>query len=59
MWNEKYAGKILQFNNSRDAFGTAMYKDGLDVNTTDKAQWDQALQTLAGPAAPGEGLRDG
>ena len=46
MWNEKYAGKILQFNNSRDAFGTAMYKDGLDVNTTDKAQWDQALQTL-------------
>lgn len=46
MWNEKYAGNILQFNNSRDAFGTAMYKDGLDVNTTDKAQWDQALQTL-------------
>ena len=46
LWNEKYAGKILQFNNSRDAFGTAMYKDGLDVNTTDKAQWDQALQTL-------------
>jgi len=26
MWNEKYKGKILQFNNSRDAFGTAMYK---------------------------------
>ena len=46
MWNEKYAGKILQFNNSRDAFGTAMYKDGLDVNTTATAQWDQALQTL-------------
>lgn len=46
MWNEKYAGKILQFNNSRDAFGTAMYRLGLDVNTTDKAQWDQALQSL-------------
>ena len=46
MWNEKYSGKILQFNNSRDAFGTAMYKDGIDVNTTDKAQWDQALDTL-------------
>ena len=46
LWNEKYAGKILMFDNSRDAFGTAMYKDGLDVNTTDKAQWDQALQTL-------------
>ena len=25
MWNEKYQGKILQFNNPRDAFGTAMY----------------------------------
>ena len=46
MWNPKYAGKILQFNNSRDAFGTAMYSLGLDVNTTDKAQWDRALQTL-------------
>ncbi|MEA4965345.1 MAG: spermidine/putrescine ABC transporter substrate-binding protein [Oscillospiraceae bacterium] len=46
MWNEKYAGRILQFNNSRDAFGTAMYKDGLDVNTTDTAVWDQALTTL-------------
>ena len=46
MWNEKYSGKILQFNNSRDAFGTAMYKEGIDVNTTDKAQWDQALDSL-------------
>ncbi|MCI5498445.1 MAG: extracellular solute-binding protein [Clostridiales bacterium] len=46
MWNPKYAGKILQFNNSRDAFGTAMYSLDLDVNTTDKAQWDRALQTL-------------
>lgn len=46
MWNEKYAGSILQFNNSRDAFGTAMYKLGIDVNTTDKSQWDQALQEL-------------
>ena len=35
MWNEKYSGRILSFNNSRDAFGTAMYKLGLDVNTTD------------------------
>lgn len=46
MWNKKYAGNILQFNNSRDAFGTAMYKEGLDVNTTDKDQWNHALQTL-------------
>ena len=46
MWNEKYAGKILQFNNSRDAFGTAMYKLGIDVNTTDKASWDTAYDEL-------------
>ena len=46
MWNPKYAGRILQFNNSRDAFGTAMYKLGIDVNTGDKAQWDQALDEL-------------
>ncbi len=46
MWNEKYKGQILQFNNSRDAFGTAFYKLGEDVNTTYKAIWDKGLATL-------------
>ena len=46
MWNEKYAGQILQYNNSRDAFGTAMYKLGLDVNETDPAVWDAAYDEL-------------
>ena len=46
MWNDKYAGQILQFNNSRDAFGTAQYKLGLDVNDTDQAKWDAALAEL-------------
>lgn len=46
MWNEKYAGSILQFNNSRDAFGTAMYKLSLDVNTTDRSVWDRACEEL-------------
>ncbi len=46
MWNEKYSGSILQFNNSRDAFGTAMYKLGLDVNSEDPAVWDQACAEL-------------
>lgn len=46
MWNEKYAGEILQFNNSRDAFATAQYKLGLDVNSTDRATWDAALAEL-------------
>ncbi|MBQ9249657.1 MAG: spermidine/putrescine ABC transporter substrate-binding protein [Oscillospiraceae bacterium] len=46
MWNSKYAGNILQFNNSRDAFGTAQYKLGLDVNDSTKANWDAALAEL-------------
>ncbi len=46
MWNEKYADSILQYNNSRDALGVAMYKLGIDVNTTDKAQWDLAADEL-------------
>ncbi len=46
MWNDHYTGKILQFNNSRDAFGTAMYKLGISVNTTDKALWQKARDEL-------------
>ena len=46
LWNQKYSGSILQFNNSRDAFGTAMYKLGLDVNSTDKDVWQQAYDEL-------------
>jgi spermidine/putrescine transport system substrate-binding protein len=46
MWNEKYAGKILQFNNSRDAFATAHYKLGYSVNTTNKAEWQEAYDLL-------------
>ena len=46
MWNEKYKGNILQFNNSRDAFGTAQYYLGIDVNTDDEAEWRQALELL-------------
>ena len=46
LWNEKYRGSILQFNNPRDAFGTAQYKLGLDVNSSERASWDQALAEL-------------
>ena len=46
MWNPKYAGNILQYNNARDALGTAMYRAGIDVNTTDHAAWERALQAL-------------
>lgn len=46
LWNEKYKGKILQFNNPRDAFATAMYWKGIDVNSTNTADWDAALEIL-------------
>ncbi len=50
MWggpDGKYAKQILQFDNSRDAFGTAMYKLGLSVNSKDTADWDKAYTELA------------
>ena len=46
MWNEKYAGKILMFDNSRDAFGIAQFLLGEDINTTDKAVLDAAAEKL-------------
>ena len=35
LWNEKYAGKILMFDNPRDAFAIAELSLGLSVNTDD------------------------
>ena len=46
LWNEKYSGKILQFNNPRDAFATAMYWKGLDVNSADPEVWNAAYELL-------------
>lgn len=46
MWNEKYKGDILQFNNSRDAFATAMFKLGYSVNTMKEEEWRAALEEL-------------
>lgn len=46
LWDEKYAGNILQFNNSRDAFGSAQYYLGVSVNSDDEADWRRALEKL-------------
>lgn len=46
MWDKNYTGNILQFNNSRDAFGTAQYYLGIDVNSNDEAEWRTALEKL-------------
>ena len=53
LWNKNangeqlsYQGKILQFNNPRDAFATAMYKEGLNINSHNPADWEKALEEL-------------
>ena len=46
MWDKDYTANILQFNNSRDAFGTALYKLGYDVNEATDEQWREALDLL-------------
>ena len=47
LWNEKYAGKILMFDNSRDAFGIAEYLLGYSVNSTDSAELQACADKLA------------
>ena len=46
LWNEKYAGKILMIDNSRDAFGIAQYLLGYDVNTMDKEELQHCADKL-------------
>lgn len=47
MWSDDYAKQILQFDNSRDAFGTAMYKLGISVNSESREDWTRAYEELA------------
>ena len=46
LWNEDYAGKILMFDNPRDAFGIAEFMLGLDINTEDPASLKAAADLL-------------
>ena len=53
LWNQNakgeqldYDGKILQFNNPRDAFASAMFWKGLDINSQSPADWTLALEAL-------------
>ena len=47
LWNEKYEGKILMFDNSRDAFGIAQFLLGYDINTTDEDELQHCADVLA------------
>ena len=46
LWDEQYAGKILMFNNPRDAFGVAQCYLGQSINTGNLKDWDKAIETL-------------
>ncbi|MBE6037412.1 MAG: spermidine/putrescine ABC transporter substrate-binding protein [Clostridiales bacterium] len=46
LWDEKYKGQILMFDNSRDAIGIALKKLGYSYNTTDETQLREALDEL-------------
>jgi len=47
LWDEQYKGKVLMFNNSRDAFAVAQEVLGYDVNSTNEQEWVDAAEMLA------------
>ena len=46
LWNEKYSGQILMFDNPRDAFGIALTKLGYSMNSTNPDEWQAAAEEL-------------
>jgi len=46
MWDSKYKDNILTFNNPRDSFAIAQFLLGIDLNTTNKEEWDKAAAKL-------------
>ena len=47
LWNEKYTGKILMFDNSRDAFAIALKKLGYSMNTNNTDEIREAAEELS------------
>jgi spermidine/putrescine transport system substrate-binding protein len=47
LWNSKYSGKILMFDNNRDAFAIAEASLGYSLNTTDESELQAAANLLA------------
>ena len=47
MFDDKYADNVILIDNSRDAFGIALYYLGYSVNTTDEAQIREAYELIA------------
>ena len=46
LWDEQYAGNILMFNNSRDAYAIAAFKGGHSINPETTAEVDEVVEDL-------------
>ena len=46
LWDEQYAGNILMFNNSRDAYAIAAFKEGKSVNPPTTDEVDEVMEQL-------------
>ncbi|MBO5935300.1 MAG: ABC transporter substrate-binding protein [Clostridia bacterium] len=47
LWNEKYAGKILMFDNPRDSFGISLTRLGYSMNSGNEKEWQEAAKALS------------
>ena len=46
LWDEQYAGSILMFNNSRDAYAIAAFKEGRSINPATTDEVDEVMEQL-------------
>ncbi len=46
LWDEQYAGNILMFNNSRDAYAIGAFKMGKSINPATIAEVDEVVEEL-------------
>ena len=46
LWDDRYAGKILMFDNPRDSFAIAQLRLGQSLNTTEESDWLEAAALL-------------
>lgn len=46
LWDDRYAGKILMFDNPRDSFAIAQLLLGQSLNTTEESDWLEAAALL-------------
>ena len=46
LWDEQYAGNILMFNNSRDAYAIAAFKEGKSINPSTTEEVDEVMEQL-------------